>query len=163
MEHRGNIYIGRCVCIDWDLYFNDFLKIATNHTRKLIETIEERSGRKVEAFYQESSGGNVHIALRFPQSLTVLDAFLIRGWMGDDETRLRLDLARYYKTGSLHEINRCFQSKIRVKGGQASLTNAGPWIRLEEKELPGITTMEAHTLISNLQEERRKAQHVKKE
>jgi hypothetical protein len=157
-----NKFIGRCVCVDWDLYFNDFLNTAMDYTRILVKKVEERTGREIESFYQESANGNVHVALRFNQSVTVLDAFLIRAWMGDDETRLRLDLARYFKTGSLHEMNRCFQSKIKLKGGQASLSSAGPWIRLDQKELPGISTQEAHALISKLQKERREAIHGNK-
>jgi hypothetical protein len=156
MMQGNNLYIGKCLCIDWDLYFDDFLKIALNHTRVLIQTVEEKTRRKTEAFYQESASGNVHIALKFEHPVTVLDAFMIRAWLGDDETRLRLDLARYFKTGSLHEMNRCFQDKIKIKNGQATLKSAGPWIRFDiEIELPGITTREAHALISNLQEERR--------
>jgi hypothetical protein len=152
-----NLYIGRCVCIDWDLYYSEFLKLAKGHTLTLIKTVEERTGYKVEAYYQQSASGNVHIALRFNKSVTVLQAFLIRAWMGDDQQRLRLDLARYFKSGSLHEMNRCFQDKIKIKNGQAVLSSAGPWIRFEEIELPAITTQEAHALILNLQEERRKA------
>jgi hypothetical protein len=151
----SNLDMGKCVCIDWDLYFTDFLKMAMKHTQVLVETVQERTGMKARVFYQESASGNVHIALKFPKSVTVLDGFLIRAWMGDDETRLRLDLARYFKSGSLYEMNRCFQNKIKVKGGQASLQNAGPWIPLEEIVLPGISSSEAHALISRLQEERK--------
>lgn len=153
---ESNVLIGKCVCIDWDIYYSDFLNMAKSHTLALIYLVNERMGMKAEVHYQESASGNVHIRLRFPQKVTVLEAFLIRAWMADDETRLRLDLARYFKTGSLHEMNRCFQSKIKFKGGQATLKEAGPWIKFEEdRDLPAVTTPEAHAFISNLQEERR--------
>lgn len=166
MELFPNPHIGKCVCIDWDLYCRDFVDIAIPYAISLIQFVSDRTGLEIKAYYQESASGNVHVALKFNQNITALDAFLIRAWMGDDETRLRLDLARYMKSGSLHEMNRCFQDKIRIKDGQANLTSAGPWIRLEgeENQLPAITTQEAHALISRMQEEcLKRKMEVKKE
>jgi hypothetical protein len=151
----SNQAIGHCVCIDWDIFYHDFIQIAQTHTLVLIQTVREKTGCEIEAFYQESASGNVHLALRFNRDLSVLDAFLIRGWMGDDETRLRLDMARYLKTGSLWEMNRCFEHKIKVVQGQATLKSAGPWIRFDGSLKPEGTTGEAHTLISTMQKDRR--------
>jgi hypothetical protein len=157
-----NQSVGNQICIDWDLYFADFLKLAMDSTRVLIDEVRQITGLKVTAWYQESAKGNVHIGLRFDRDISVLDAFMIRGFIADDTQRLRLDMARYMRTGSLHEMNRCFQNKIEVKGGQATLLNAGPWIRLEETTLPGVTGKEARHLILMLQdEELRKKKRLK--
>lgn len=127
--------------------------MALTHTHTLIQTVRDKTGCQIEAYYQESASGNVHLGLRFDSEISVLDAFLIRGWMGDDETRLRLDMARYLKTGSLLEMNRCFEHKIKIRNGQVTLKSAGPWIRFPRIDSQG-TTAEAHTVISNMQEER---------
>ena len=155
-----NQSVGNQICIDWDLYFSDFLKLAIPSTRILVHEIRQKVGCEVKVWYQESSNGNVHLGLRFDRDISVLDAFMIRAYVADDPKRLRLDMARYMRTGSLYEMNRCFQAKIELREGQASLLSAGPWIRLEEPDIPDISSVNPRALICRLQEERGKAAKV---
>jgi hypothetical protein len=147
-----NQSVGNQICIDWDLYFSDFLKIAIPSTRTLIQEVEKHTGLKAIAWYQESAKGNVHIGLRFNREISVLDAFMVRAFMADDSKRLRLDMARYMRTGSLYEMNRCFQHKIEVKEGQATLMDAGPWIWLGDTDIVDPVP-NARAIICKLQEE----------
>ena len=147
--------MGNQICIDWDLYFSDFIRLALPSTRTLINEVRQITKIGITAWYQESSNGNVHIGLRFDRDISVLDAFMIRAYLADDQQRLRLDMARYMKTGSLYEMNRCFQNKIALKDGQASLVNAGPWIRMDEPGIPELPIANARAIICKLQEERK--------
>jgi len=150
-----NQSIGKCICVDWDLYYSDFLKEGIPAAISLMRYLKDviLSGEEVRVYHQQSPGGNTHLAIKFDRPLSVLDGFMIRAWMGDDSQRLRLDMARYAKTGSLYEMNRCFQNKIKVTGGQGTLFNAGEWVGLDipvadPRDIP--TTSQAHTMIIDL-------------
>lgn len=131
--------IGRDVTVDLDVFFYYFVngeigdRIGTT-----LQTIRERIKRLTCAvnthgavimryYYRRSSNDHVHVKLTFSEDLTVLDAFMIRAWLFDDQTRLSLDLARYLITGSLHEMNRCFDEKATMRD---VVKKAGPWIPL---------------------------------
>jgi len=75
-------------------------------------------------YYRRSSNDHVHVKLTFPEKVTVLDGFMVRAFLKDDQTRLSLDLARYLKTSDLHEMNRCFDEKATL----TEVKRAGPWI-----------------------------------
>lgn len=76
--------------------------------------------------YRRSSKDHAHVKLKFRTPVSVLDGFMIRAWLLDDQTRLSLDLARYFKTRDLHEMNRCFDEKAAM----SQIFEAGPWIDL---------------------------------
>lgn len=131
--------IGNTVTVDLDTYFFYFVRRKNEVPEDekpgiCLETVRERLKRMypkidnepVIAHYRRSSNDHVHVKLEFLQELSVLDAFMIRAWMLDDQTRLSLDLARYLMTGSLHEMNRCFDEKATLD----STKKAGPWIML---------------------------------
>lgn len=158
-----NQNVGNQICIDWDICFRDFLRVAIPSTLVLIDEVKKHIELEITAWYQESAKGNVHVGLRFNKDISVLDAFMIRAFMADDSKRLRLDMARYMKTGSLHEMNRCFQNKIEIRQGQATLLDAGPWIRLQLHVIPDITATDARGLICKLQKEMEDQTHLKKE
>jgi hypothetical protein len=158
-----NQSVGNQMCIDWDMYFTDFLKFALPSTRTLLNEAREIMKTPILAWYQESSNGHVHIGIRFDHNISVLDGFMVRAFLADDQQRLRLDMARYMKTGSLYEMNRCFQDKISIKDGQASLTTAGPWIRLDEPEIPALPVCNPREIICKLVEECEKKKKVKNE
>ena len=167
MTYFDNQYIGKCVCIDWDLFYEDFFgRGAYRYAIALIRNLLGFMGlepQDIDVFYQRSPNGNVHLAIRFPQSLSVLDGFMIRAWMSDDAHRLKMDLGRYARTGSLYEMNRCFQAKIHVKDGIGTQSNAGEWIRLNISETEGLpTATEAHTFIEDRVDECRSIKHGKK-
>jgi hypothetical protein len=158
MEIRKNQPVGNTVCIDWDLFYADFIRKVAPSTVALIKELEDLMQVPISAFYRESSNGNVHLKLVFPFDVSVLDAFMVRAWMADDRTRLRLDLARYLRTGSLHEMNRCFGGKVKRTNGQTTLQKAGEWVQLfqEDHYLPDLTTQDAHTLLVQMEKEHEK-------
>jgi hypothetical protein len=137
-----NQNIGKEVTVDIDTYFYYFTRPESEWPEGekqgiTQKTIRERLARlqpminyePVITRYRRSSNDHVHVKMTFLSELTVLDAFMIRAWMLDDQTRLSLDLARYLLTGSLHEMNRCFDEKATVDGTK----KAGPWISLMVK------------------------------
>lgn len=131
--------IGKEVTVDLDTFFYYFVLpptlIPEERQGITLKTVRERLKRigsvigdePIIAFYRRSSNDHVHVRLRFLQDLSVLDGFMIRAFMLDDQTRLELDLARYLISGSLHEMNRCFDEKATVDGTK----KAGPWIPLQ--------------------------------
>ena len=167
-----NLEVGKYVCIDWDIFFKDFEQGAIPYTasllrfaRKRLKQLNHDQDIPFTAYYQRSASDNVHLKLKFDIPLTILDAFLIRAWMGDDRTRLQLDAARYFRNGSLHEMNQCFDHKIKHDGQQFVVRAAGKWIRLDyENDKSDYTTAEAHTKICNMQDEclKRKRQDKQK-
>jgi hypothetical protein len=134
-----NQSIGPEVTVDLDTFFYYFIRPETEWPEGekqgiTLHSIRDRIGRMlprlnhepVLVHYRRSSNDHVHVRLRFLQDLSVLDGFMIRAWLFDDQTRLSLDLARYFITGSLHEMNRCFDEKATVNG----VKTAGPWISI---------------------------------
>lgn len=99
----------------------DFIK---QRLKIMNEILSENAPRYV--FYRRSSNDHAHVKLVFYDDVTVLDGFMIRAFLMDDQTRLSLDLARYLKTADLHEMNRCFDEKATVSGVKKS----GPWIHI---------------------------------
>jgi hypothetical protein len=140
MNLFDNRSVGSQVTIDLDVFFTNYIRspdqvppderIGINlfTTRDRIKILEKRVGMRIEAKYRRSSSGNVHVRLFFPCEVTVLDAFMIRAWMFDDQTRLALDMARYLKSNDLNEMNRCFDEKGDINGSK----KAGPWIPIDE-------------------------------
>jgi hypothetical protein len=146
-RHKGNLMntlfenrsVGKIITIDLDVFFWSFVRpleevpendrpgLTLNAIRIRLARLEKRVGLVIPASYRRSSGGHVHVRLSMPCEVSVLDAFLIRAWLFDDKTRLQLDEARYLMTGSLHEMNRCFDIKATVKG----VNSSGPWIPLD--------------------------------
>jgi hypothetical protein len=134
-----NQSVGKSVTVDIDVYFEYFIRrieeipldekpgILIGMIRDRFERLEKRLNTKLSADYRRSSNGHVHLRIYFNQEITVLDAFMIRAWMLDDRQRLALDEARYLITGSLHEMNRCFDEKATMDG---TVKRAGPWIPL---------------------------------
>ena len=135
-----NQNIGKEVTVDLDTFFYYFVRPESEWPEDekqgvTLRTVKERLSRMfpsiqyepVVARYRRSSNDHVHVKLQFLSDLSVLDAFMVRAWMLDDQTRLSLDLARYLLTGSLHEMNRCFDEKATVDGTK----KAGPWISLQ--------------------------------
>jgi len=129
--------IGNAVTVDLDTYFYYFVRpseevptderpgISLSLMQERINRMYEYTGyRPTVMEYRRSSNDHVHLRLVFENPVSVLDGFMIRAWMLDDQTRLSLDLARYLKTRSLHEMNRCFDEKATVDG----IKRAGPWI-----------------------------------
>lgn len=131
-----NCSVGSQVTIDLDVFFASYTRpledvpkdervgLNINATRERLRSLEGMLGIEIGAKYRRSSSGNVHVRLFFPGEVSVLDAFMIRAWMFDDQTRLALDMARYLKTGDLNEMNRCFDEKGTVNG----VKKAGEWI-----------------------------------
>jgi hypothetical protein len=136
----NNQPVGSQVTIDLDVFFTSYIRpledvptdervgLNINATRGRLYLLEKRTGIKIKTMYRRSSSGNVHVRLFFPGDVSVLDAFMIRAWMMDDQTRLTLDMARYLKSNDLNEMNRCFDEKGTVNGSK----KAGPWIPIEE-------------------------------
>lgn len=133
----NNADIGNEVIVDIDSFFFFFVRpvgeipkdekqgITLDLIKKRIERMDLNVKKKViSILYRRSSNDHIHIKLHFTEPVSVLDAFMIRAWFLDDQTRLSLDLARYFMTGSLHEMNRCFDEKGTVEG----IKKAGPWI-----------------------------------
>ena len=131
--------IGKEVTIDLDTYFYYFVRPSEEASKEekqgiTLKTVRERLRRlypcigsePIVAYYRRSSNDHVHVKMRFLRDLSVLDGFMVRAWMLDDQTRLSLDLARYTISGSLHEMNRCFDEKATLDGTK----KAGPWIPL---------------------------------
>jgi len=135
-----NQAVGKEVTVDLDVWFWSFIRpydevpkgckpgFTLISIRKRLERLEDAVGLKIKTFYRRSSNGHVHVKLVFRNEIAVLDAFMIRAWMLDDKQRLELDLARYLITGSLHEMNRCFDEKATDNGG---VKHAGPWINID--------------------------------
>jgi len=136
----NNQTIGKEVTIDLDTFFFYFVRpesewpegekqgITLRSIRERIQRMKPAVDRPMIAQYRRSSNDHVHVSLWFSDTdLTVLDGFMIRAWLFDDQTRLSLDLARYLITGSLHEMNRCFDEKATINGTK----QAGPWIPLD--------------------------------
>jgi hypothetical protein len=134
-----NRIIGNQVTIDLDTYFFYFLRpsedIPTGKKQGItLNSVKERLNRMLPRIkisnlmvhYRRSSHDHVHVRISLPEPITVLDGFMIRAWMLDDQTRLELDLARYLLTDDLHEMNRCFDEK--AEGDEVK--KAGPWIPL---------------------------------
>jgi hypothetical protein len=138
--HFDNRSVGSQVTIDLDVFFQYYIRspqdVPENEriglniiaTRERLNFLKMKFGIKIEAKYRRSSSGNVHVRLFFPYEVSVLDAFMIRAWMMDDQTRLTLDMARYLKSNDLNEMNRCFDEKGTINGAK----KAGPWIPIEE-------------------------------
>ena len=136
-----NRHIGPDVTVDLDVFFFYFVRPIdecpeVEKPGVTLQTIRERLSRLsplinftgVYAEYRRSSRDHVHVRLRFAHSLSVLDGFMIRAWMLDDQTRLSLDLSRYLLSDDLNEINRCFDEKAEGSG----IKRAGPWISLNK-------------------------------
>jgi hypothetical protein len=104
--------------------------ITLYRSRDRLREIEQRIGLKTAAFYRKSSNGHVHLRIDFPCELSVLDAFMIRARMMDDQTRLALDMCRYLMTDDLNEMNRCFDAKGKLTP-MLQISEAGPWIPIE--------------------------------
>jgi hypothetical protein len=134
-----NRSIGKEVTVDLDTYFFYFVRplsevpdgekqgITLLSVRERLKRLLERlSSNEVTVEYRRSSKDHVHVKLKFEKELSVLDGFMIRAWMLDDQTRLELDLARYLKTDDLNEMNRCFDEKAEA----GEVKKAGPWIPL---------------------------------
>ena len=140
MNLFDNRSVGSQVTIDLDVFFINYIRSADQvppderiginlfTTRDRIKVLEKRVGMRIEAKYRRSSSGNVHVRLFLPCEVSVLDAFMIRAWMMDDQTRLALDMARYLKSNDLNEMNRCFDEKGDINGSK----KAGPWIPIDE-------------------------------
>ena len=144
-----NRNIGNEVTIDLDTYFYYFVRpqseIPPGEKQGItLFSVRERLNRLypvirnqenvikngpwgICAKYRRSSNDHAHVKLTFISDLTVLDAFMIRAFMLDDQTRLELDLARYLLTDDLHEMNRCFDEKATIDG----IKKSGPWIPLD--------------------------------
>lgn len=146
-----NRNIGKQVTIDLDTYFYFFVRpleevpegekqgITLNSVRERLKRLYSRIppgyGMNIDVHYRRSSKDHVHVRIRFMQDLEVLDGFMIRAWMLDDQTRLELDMARYLLTDDLNEMNRCFDEKAEADG----IKKAGPWIPLtcDRNHFPG--------------------------
>ena len=134
-----NQNVGDSITVDLDVWFWQFVRpleevppdvkagITLLSVRNRLERLENKLDFEIPAYYRRSSKGHVHVKLKLREDITVLDAFMIRAWMLDDQTRLELDLSRYLLTGSLHEINRCFDEKATCAG----ILKSGPWISLD--------------------------------
>lgn len=123
----NNKQAGNMLIIDYDIYFRDFEERGIPYTCKLIAELEQILRLKVNASYRPSSSGNTHVKLLFPVSITVLEGFEIRMFMGDCQDRLRLDMIRYFRSQDLFDINKAFDSKYQIKDGQAINKTAGEW------------------------------------
>ena len=136
-----NKNVGRTVTIDLDVWYEYFLRersecpedekpgINIGYIREQIILIEAKLNRPIPAQYRRSSKGHVHIRLIFDQDISVFDAFLLRSCLCDDLTRHMLDEKRYTLLGSLHEMNKCFDTKYETGG---KLYISGPWIPMEK-------------------------------
>jgi hypothetical protein len=134
-----NRSVGNQVTVDLDVFFWNYIRfledipederigLNINATRERLRVLEMKLKINIRAMYRRSSSGNVHVRLFFPQEVSVLDAFMIRAWMFDDQTRLALDMARYLKSNDLNEMNRCFDEKGTVNGTK----KAGEWIPID--------------------------------
>lgn len=125
-----NIITTNHVTIDIDMYIGDWEDTQKETALKKITELERRFNIKVNAFYRHSSSDNVHILLVFPFDLAMLDVFIIRSYFKDDPVRLILDMHRYYRTGDVDKMNRCFDEKIHITSG---VKRAGEWIPIKEK------------------------------
>lgn len=146
-----NRTIGNTVTVDIDTYYYFFLRpqdeipedekqgitlsTVRDRIQRLISYMPPAYGMNMDIHYRRSSNDHVHVRIRFVHDIEVLDGFMIRAWMLDDQTRLELDLARYLKTDDLHEMNRCFDEKATDQG----IKKAGPWVPLscDRDHLPG--------------------------
>ncbi len=120
------------IIIDIDLFISDWIGEERLSMIRKINAVSEMAGiRMGPVFYRRSSRDNVHVLIQFPDGpISVLDAFAIRAYLLDDHTRLSKDLARYFKTRDLTEMNRCFDCKF-IDG---KWHDAGQWIRIDRAE-----------------------------
>lgn len=148
----NNRSVGNEVTIDLDEFYEIFLMdqedvlfdVLKGHPVKpgaTIHIMRDRLDRfmkkamvSARAVYRRSSNGHVHLRLIFAGEVSVLDAFMIRAWMFDDQTRLSKDLARYLMTGDLNEMNRTFDEKGKVENGEVIVRQAGEWIPINKMD-----------------------------
>lgn len=78
--------------------------------------------------YRRSSSGNVHLKVMIPESVEVLDQFIIRSLLHDDPWRIGIDLRRLYVQGE-HEINRIFEMKVK----DGKVFKVGEWRDISDK------------------------------
>jgi hypothetical protein len=135
-----NCSVGNQVTIDLDVFIEYFLwkqgeepeegklGITIYVIRDRLIRLEKRLNISIPTKYRRSSNGHVHVRLFFPMEISVLDAFMARAWLFDDQTRLSKDLARYLITNDLNEMNRCFDEKGTINGAK----KAGAWIPIDE-------------------------------
>ena len=112
----------KALYIDIDQDYDKFLKSRTweyiKMNWKYVRDIINKYPEKIEDFgvpvlyYRKSSSGNVHLKVWLPDSVSVLDQFIIRSLLHDDPWRIGIDLRRLYIQGE-HEINRIFEMKVK--------------------------------------------------
>lgn len=135
-----NRHIGKQVTVDLDTFFYYFVRPSSEipegeKSGITLESVRARLERMYgsipkyalkEVEYRRSSKDHAHVRITFNKEISVLDGFMIRAFMLDDQTRLELDLARYLLTDDLNEMNRCFDEKAEM----GIIRKAGPWIPL---------------------------------
>lgn len=132
----ANRQTGNEIVIDYDIFFVDFEIIAIPYTNKLLSELETHLGTKISAAYRRSSSGNTHVRLTFPESLTVLEGFEIRMFMGDCQDRIRLDMIRYLRTQDIFDINKAFDTKYQFdEEGNPESKSAGQWKILPRRNI----------------------------
>jgi len=136
-----NKNVGREITVDLDVWYEYFLRdkkdcpederpgINIGYIREQIILLEAKLDRSIFVQYRRSSKGHVHIRLIFDHDIAVFDAFLLRSCLCDDLVRHYLDEKRYALWGSLHEMNKCFDTKSE-SGGKVYVS--GPWIPLSK-------------------------------
>jgi hypothetical protein len=108
------------ITVDIDEDFDEWRHVCLHAKRRQIE--DKIAGVKSK-WLRRSANNHVHLKIAFNDDLTLLQAFCIRAFLGDDPHRLACDLDRYYRTNKLENTGRCFDEKY-TKG---KVRCAGKW------------------------------------
>jgi hypothetical protein len=131
-RYFDDVTIGEEITLDIDLFVEDWLLLARPGFMAKLHDIEERFHIPVRAWYRESSHRNVHIKMKFPYPVSMLEALLFRAWFDDDKTLLFIDMKRYFKTmDAENKFMRRFDCKGKINdAGEFEIFHAGEWIQL---------------------------------
>lgn len=110
------------ITVDIDEDYDEWRHVCLHAMRHRI--MDKVAGVKSQ-WLRRSSNNHVHIKVKFENSITILTAFCIRAFLGDDPHRLACDLDRFYRTNKLENTGRCFDEKY-TKG---KVRQAGKWER----------------------------------
>ena len=107
--------------IDHDISFSEY------DTKYIIDW-SQKIPYPISAIYiRRSTGGNTHVCVDIPLSLSPLDELLIRAIMHDDARRIRGDLERYLLDSKIFGLlfDEKYYPLTRV------LKKAGKWIKIK--------------------------------
>lgn len=131
-RYFDDVTVGEEITLDIDLYVEDWLLLARPGFMDKLHELEIRFNIPIRAWYRKSSHDNVHIKMKFPYPLSMLECLLFRAWFDDDRNLLYIDMKRYFKTmDSQNKFMRRFDCKGKIlDNGDFEIKQAGAWIQL---------------------------------